>query len=245
LKCPTCCYVFSSKQGKSNHVRRGTCQAIVVADNNNYVTAIAPSISQQTNNITNNGNGDINTGTVNNTVNININGIGQENLAHLKNFSDKEMQRFMTNCLKNGPTGLCQLLVKTHFDDEHPENQNLRKMNKKDDFLEYHNGESWELGLHEDVLEDVFKTFEVHFAEYVDSFYDKLAVHKKTILDRFMKKVGEPLEWDFTSNDYDYTFDDTMTEQDKQEKKNRIYNMAVEYIYRHSRHKKQGVPSQV
>ena len=178
----------------------------------------------------------------NNTIvnNITINALGQESFQKLLENPTPELTKFMTNCIKNGPTGVCQLLIKKHFDDQQPENHNLRKLNKKDDFIEFHDGTDWQLGLYDNVLEDVFKVLEHHFTNFVDRFACQSQVLRKQWLDKFMKQVGEPLEWDFTSHEYDYEFNDNMTSEEKERLKNRVFNLAVEYIYRHS---KRGTPT--
>ena len=55
----------------------------------------------------------------------------------------------------------------------------------------------------------------------------------KAWLDKFMSSVGRPLEWDFSSEDYEYNED--ITEEKKDIFRENIYKLACEYIYWNSR----------
>jgi hypothetical protein len=66
------------------------------------------------------------------TNNITINNYGSENIDHI--LQDHE---FMTRCVKTMLSeGIPELLRKIHFDDEHPENQNVRLRSLKRDLME-------------------------------------------------------------------------------------------------------------
>ena len=233
--CSSCDCNCATWQGIRDHIsRRHESTALVVETTQPIVGEPAKTVinGDVNNGIINQGNMQVN----NNTQNIIINGLGKENISYLTESAD--FKRFMTNCIKNDIVGVCQLLVKKHFDKEHPENHNIRKLNKKDEFIEYHDGKEWQLGLYDNVLEDMFKLLERHFAEFVDRFACQSQVLRKQWLDNFMRKVGEPLEWDLTGFDYDYEFNENMSEEEKERLKNRIFRLACEYVYRHSRQMK-------
>jgi hypothetical protein len=180
--------------------------------------------------------GNLNNGTIRNETiinNITINGLGNEDIRYLT--EAPEYKRLMSDCIKNDIAGVCEFMVKKHLDKEHPENRNLRKMNRNDGFIEYHDGNNWKVSLFDNVLDDVFEQLKKHFVEFVDEFACESHVLRKDWIDKFMKRVGEPLEWDLTSGRYDYDFDEDMTDEDKFKLKTRIFKVACDYIYRHSR----------
>jgi hypothetical protein len=172
----------------------------------------------------------INNGTITNNTFV-INGLGEEDITYLTN--SRDYKRFMSHCIRDNIGGVCEFMVRKHLDQDHPENVNIRKLNKKDEFIEYHDGKTWKLGVSDNVLDDVFSKIEKDFANFVDMFVSQDHLLQKQWIDRFMKKVGEPLEWDLTSTSYDYEFSD-MSDDLKETMKARIYRIACQYIYRHS-----------
>jgi len=100
--------------------------------NNNIGTTIN-NISNS-NNITNNQ-------ITNNTqlqINTQINNYGSEDTSYITKEQYKEI-------LQNPFTGLSKLINIVHFNDEHPENNNLRIPNKKQSYIEYYDN-GWVIG---------------------------------------------------------------------------------------------------
>lgn len=171
-----------------------------------------------TNNVTNNG-----------TV-ININGLGKEDITYLADSAS--FKKFMTKCIRNEVDGVMDYLVKKHFDPVHPENHNLKKMIKKDDFMECYDGSKWKLRYSNDVLQDVFDNMYVAFANFVEeATYDGHL--KKVWVDNFMLSVGMPLDWDLSCDSYEYD-EKEMTEEQKDRLKEKLFMLAIEHIYRKS-----------
>lgn len=177
-------------------------------------------IQQQVNNV--------NRGTINN---ITINAIGKEDIGYLT--EHPKFQEFMVRCIRDRMEGVCNYLVKKHFDPAHPENHNLKKLNKKDDFMEVYDGRKWKLRYSEDILEDIFVNIQKDFADFVDQAFTENGKMKKVWMDNFMKQVGSPLDWDL-SNDM-YEFQGEVNDDTKRRLRNKIYKLACEYIYRHSK----------
>ena len=233
LQCSKCNHIFSSKQAKYRHMKKVDCsnkQIVLSADQQQH-----QQLATTTNNTVNNTNSNNNTINNNGNIinnNITINGFGQENIEHLRDFTSKTVQQLMNNCIKQGATGVCTLLNKIHFDNEHPENQNIRKLEKKNELIEYFDGNDWQKNISNYILEDIFRSLEKHFSHYVDHYVRRLDIHKKTALDKFMRQVCEPLEWDFTSDDYDYK--ERLTEDTKKRDREKIYSLAIDYIYHNS-----------
>ena len=169
-----------------------------------------------------------NNGTINN---ITINAFGKEDISYLTKHHN--FPAFMVKCIKEKIDGVCQLIVRKHFDPKHPENHNIKKNNRKDDFMECYDGRKWKPRYSQDVLDDLFINLQTDFANFVDQAISDNGLIKKLWLDNFMKHVGAPLEWDLANSNYD--FEDDERADDKQSAKNKIYKLACEYIYRHSK----------
>lgn len=169
-----------------------------------------------------------NNGTINN---ITINALGKEDISYLTQhprFGD-----FMVKCIKDKIDGLCQFIVRKHFDPNHPENHNIRKLNRKDEFINCYDGRKWNPRFSEDVLRDIFINIQTDFANFVDEAITDDGKIKKVWLDNFMKQVGAPLEWDLSTGDYE--FSEEIDDEIKETCRNKIYKLACEYIYRHSK----------
>jgi hypothetical protein len=185
--------------------------------------------------------GMINNGTINNTINntIVINGLGSENIDYLT--QSPEFERHIQNSIKHGVEGLGQLIYRIHFDEAHKENHNLRKLNKKDDFIEYHNGEVWQLGVVNHVLKRAFELIYKVYDDFItEGRYPINDVIKKQRLDEFVKEVAVPLGWDLTGGEYDFD-DSTISDQDKQRAYDNIIRYCKEFIYRMSKDLQQSL----
>lgn len=185
--------------------------------------------NQSSNNTNNINNGNLNQGTINN---ITINAFGKENIDYLLEHSG--YNAFMINCIKDRACGLMNFLLKKHFDPKHPENINIRKLNKKDDFMEINDGKKWRLRFKEDVLEDVFIHLQNNFSDFVEQCMTTADTNplKKQWLDNFMQDVGEPLNWDLSNDFYEYC--ENLPEEKKTKLKEKIYKLAIEHVYRSS-----------
>jgi len=168
-----------------------------------------------------------------NTANIiNINGIGKEDITFLTN--NPRFKSFMTSCIKNQLDGVMEYLEKKHFHPRHPENHNLKKLTKKDSFMECYDGTKWRLRYCDDILHDVFHNMQIAFAEFVETATEDGKL-KKVWLDNFMSTVGTPLDWDINCDNYENS--DNMTERQKLHLKERLFALAIEHIYKKSKQK--------
>jgi hypothetical protein len=144
LTCPRCMISFTTRQHKFRHIKKNNCEARSIIHartpnaqnnitNNNIETQ--NNIENQ-NNITNNTTNNIDN-TINNTI-ININNYGKERLDYLT--FDKMFTIFKNS--NNIPTLLAKEI---HFNDNFPENNNIKYENvktaliKKDDKFIYKN----------------------------------------------------------------------------------------------------------
>jgi len=172
----------------------------------------------------------INNGTIQNIQqNIQVNALGNEDISHIT--EHRNFKNFMAKCIRDKIDGVCEFLVKKHFDDKHPENHNLKKL-RRDDFMEVFDGRKWKIRYSDDILDDVFLYMHRDFANFVDEAISDEGLLKRVWLNNFMKTVGEPLEWDLTNEDF--TYQEEMTPDQKSEMRTKIYKLACEYIYRNS-----------
>ena len=76
----------------------------------------------------------------NNTQNINIhiNNLGEENIKHID-------YKYYNNILKGIYGAVPKLVEKIHFDNEHPENQNIKLTNKKEPYIKIRKNNKWKL----------------------------------------------------------------------------------------------------
>ena len=111
-----------------------------------------------TNNNTNNS-----TNNSHNTTNniININNYGDEDTKYIT--SD-----YILKLLKNKPAKAIPELIKyTHFNKEHPENQNIKITNKKEPYVKVRKNDKWELQDKEDTITDLIDRQQVHLMDEV------------------------------------------------------------------------------
>ena len=116
-------------------------------------------------NITNNTNNTNNTNTMNNSNNTNntiiINNYGDEDTKYIT--SD-----YILNLLKYKPAKAIPELIKhTHFNEEHPENQNIKITNKKEPYIKVRKNNKWELQNKEETITDLIDRQQVHLMDEV------------------------------------------------------------------------------
>ena len=232
-KCTECDKVFTTKSNLYRHTRicntRKTNaihnkiasleQALVLLQNSKDAAPTTSTTIQNANTIQNIQN------------NIHINGIGKEDISYITD--QPRFKRYMIRCLQDKMEGLCDYMVRKHFSPDHPENHNIRKLNKKDEFMDCYDGRKWRIKLTKKVLDEIFKNIEKEFTAFVDQAITEEGTIQKEWLDGFMREVGLPLEWDFTGDDYD--FEEDMPDEEKERLKTQMYGLACEYIYRHSK----------
>ena len=142
LTCPTCMISFSSRQSKSNHIKRNNCKprSIIYArtPNPNNLEKVQNNNIQNVEQLTNNINTQNNNNIQTQNNNFIINNYGSERLDYLN--YEKMLEIFKKSY--NIPTLLTKEI---HFNENFPENNNIRYENdksalvKKDDKFIYSN----------------------------------------------------------------------------------------------------------
>lgn len=245
--CTRCGKPFNSRQGKCQHMK--ICKATTKSDEMKELKEQLETHKQQVEElkllvtstkgggvINNHGtihHGDVNNGTINNNT-IVINGLGREDVSYLMNnedFKDRLIHQIKkVRVDKYQP--VLSLLDFKHFHSDHPSNHNLRKANKKDMFIEYHNGDTWVKRPSDDVLEQVFGYIHSQITTIIEeAMFDKRI--KADIADVFMKEVGEPLDWEVLTPDYEYQ--PQLKEVTKNTLRKKIYGLVCDHIYELSR----------
>jgi len=157
-KCKFCDKLFKSYYSKWRHQTQ-RCES----KNDNLISQIKDKIIEEL--IGKIGNQTVNN-TVNNTVNYNvnvtINAFGNENVSYIS-------QSFLDSLLKIPYSSVPKLLEHIHFNEEFPENKNVRITNKKDKLAEKNNGTSWEFipktVLINEMITNGFNILETHYEE--------------------------------------------------------------------------------
>ena len=116
--------------------------------------------------------GSNNTHTTNYT--IMINSFGKENLDYIS-------KDYISNIIKSGPiNSIPKLLKYIHFNPEHKENHNIKINNKKENYAQIFNGDSWE-----------YKDKKSTISDMSDRAYDILNNHYQVGANSYMDKFKE------------------------------------------------------
>lgn len=165
--------------------------------------------------------------------NIQINNFGREDISYMTDHP--RFQQFMIACIRGKASGVIEFLDKKHFNTNHPENNNLRKLNKKDKFMQVYKNGKWKLAFCDEVLEDVLHNIQDQFSKFVESeLYEHGGSLKKVWIDNFMKEVGVALDWDLSIGTYEFDTD-SISDEKKSELKKKIYMLLTEHIYQKSK----------
>ena len=139
--CEYCNKNFTRMYGLTKHLRickkKKEYNQLILSENNkdNKIKELEEKIKELNKN-TNIINQEINNHNIINTNNITINNYGEENIDHL---NKQYLLKLFTRTYRAIPL----LVEKVHFDNEHPENQNIRLTNKKLPYIEIRKNNKW------------------------------------------------------------------------------------------------------
>ena len=127
----------------------------------------------------------INTNTQNNdnsnnkTINhININNYGEENLEMLTD-------DFKKHCVRHPYYALIKIIEKIHFNDEYPENKNIRLLNKRDNKLQVRDNGKWNYRSKEVTIKEALDDSN----ERLEQFYEEKSKHFRKIIRLSCKEI--------------------------------------------------------
>ena len=231
--CPHCLKTFSCRQAKSKHVLKGKCTAVVKVNPTND-SANTPStsntiVNNNTNNTNcnNNINNSHNTTTTNNTIVLNA--FGKENLEYIINNMD-----FMKSCLMDKEYGVIKCFKELHYNDDKPENQNIKKKTRKDDFVDVFDGKRWNIRMMDYVYSIVMNNIESVFTEFMDNVsesddWEYLKKHIKI----FCNRLSLVLDWD-CENVKDKFHCREIKENEMKQMNQKMKKIIAETMYRES-----------
>ena len=168
-----------------------------------------------------------NNNTTNNTMIINIAPFGVWKEGHMQHIIDN--RPFMINCIKNKGVGICDLLRKMHFDEEYPENCNIRKPLKKEAFIDNHNGGRWVTDLPDKVLQKIVHEIGCVLMEFLNANV-KHRINDR-ILKSFMREVGIAMDWDLDTSEYELDYNDEINETTRTKTHQRMMQLINKCIY--------------
>ena len=180
-KCLYCCKEYSNKGNLNKHmktckIKKKELKEITIQhekEKNELMETVEKliiecsemkNIIENNRNIGSNNNNNNNTNsnnTTNNTTNniININNYGDENTKYIT-------KDFIVNLLKNKPfKAIPELIKHTHFNNDYPENQNIRLTNKKEPYVKIMKGDKWELQDRKETITDLIDKQQMHLTE--------------------------------------------------------------------------------
>tara|TARA_Y100000816_G_C26066874_1_gene560750 strand:+ start:916 stop:1425 length:510 start_codon:yes stop_codon:yes gene_type:complete len=162
--------------------------------------------------------------TINN--NITINAFGKEDLKYIT--SNPE---FLKQCLKDREYGLIECLKKIHYNEEQPQNQNIKKLNKKDDFVDIYDGNKWKLRMIDYAYTLVMNNLEKVFTDYIDNLAETEEWNSvKRTVKTFCNKVSTVLDWEFNNIDKNREVEDSEMKNMQQ----KLKKLITETLYRES-----------
>ena len=119
------------------------------------------------------------------TNNIIINNYGDENTKYIT-------RDYIIGLLKNKPAKIIPELIKyTHFNNAHPENQNIKITNKKD-YVKVRKNDKWELQDKDETIYDLIDRQQVHLMDEVVEKIESVAmILKKSNIKRCNELYNE------------------------------------------------------
>lgn len=198
--CEICNKVFTRKDNLIRHQNSRCKNKMSIEERVKKLESNTPVIYQTINNNTKNIS-NIESLKIENT--ININGYGSENLDYITD-------NYLKNLVSIPYTAIPKLIGEIHCNPNHIENQNIKKLNKKDRFIQYYNGNKWVLGDKKKILEDLVDSKMViledvvegdingklkeRFDEFKDKFYNGEDIRAKNVEDAEIEILNNNLK---------------------------------------------------
>ena len=111
---------------------------------------------------------------ISNTININVRAFGNENWEYLEN----EILKIM----KSVNTCIPKLVKNIHFNPDHPENHNIRILNKKENRIQIFDGKDWETRDKNDTIDSMGTNIIYHLEDnHEEGFIKKASLNQKKL----------------------------------------------------------------
>jgi len=164
--CEFCDKTFTRTYGLTSHLKKCKTkknQELVILEKNNEIKELKEMVEKllvETKGNTHISNSNNSNNTTNNmTNNIIIHNYGDEDLKYITG-------DYILKLLKNRPAKTIPELIKyTHFNDDHPENQNIKITNKKDPYIKVRKNNKWELQDKDETITDLIDRQQIHLLD--------------------------------------------------------------------------------
>ena len=225
LECEHCHKKFSRKDAKLRHIQKNRCVVLKkqfelakIDESKKIINSnVNSNNTNNTNNITNNTTNMNNSHNTNNTQNIiNINCYGKEDISYITN-------ELLEKVVNNPGYGIPRLVELIHFNPEHPENNNVKLINKKEPYLDFFNGESWTTADKSKVIGNLLMSKKELTDNYMD-YFEGDEEKKKNFAE--YEKYSTAIEF-FVNN---FVFDDPLMKPSKRLMK-KIYKHLEKDLY--------------
>jgi len=160
--CQFCDKTFTRKTGLTKHLK--CCKLKKIENENEKDTEIkelkeiVEKLLVEHKGNTNISNSNNNSHNTTNNI-ININNYGEEDTKYITG-------DYILKLLKNRPAKTIPELIKyTHFNDDHPENQNIKITNKKDSYIKVRKNNKWELQDKDETITDLIDRQQIHLLD--------------------------------------------------------------------------------
>jgi len=158
-----------------------------------------------TKNITNNANSNNTNNTNNNTFNI-IVAYGKEDLKKIN-------YNLITNAIKKGFNSVPNLTETIHFNNAHPEYQNIYIPDKTRPYVMFFDGIKWQLENKDEFLDGLYEKYK----DFLEEQYDIICEQYPNLKNKF-KTFKKFLDSQDTDNDTDYLSDSDINNKEKYDK---------------------------
>jgi hypothetical protein len=145
----------------------------------NKITIEKQNIENQNNNVNNVVEGDFNV-----DGDVKVVKFGDENLSYISDDTFKKI-------IGRGFKSLEEFMNHVHFNKDHPENHNIYVASMKDGHVITYNGERWDVGLADQVLDDLIQQKSDILEEKYDEIVDKLSPMESKKFNNFMNRKDD------------------------------------------------------
>ena len=97
--------------------------------------------------------------------------------------------QIMLNCLNTKEQGIMHLIKYIYFNPEHPENHNVKKTIKNDNYMKTYNGKEWNLSIATDGLYSILQKIEKEFSIFLEKMEDEGTRVKDPLMKKFMVSI--------------------------------------------------------
>jgi DNA-directed RNA polymerase subunit RPC12/RpoP len=168
IKCEKCGKSFSHSSSMYRHTKG--------CDGKNIVNIEQQNIEQHNTNVVE---GDFNV-----DGDVKVVKFGEENLSYISDDTFKKI-------IGRGFKSLEEFMNHVHFNKDHPENHNIYVASMKDGHVITYNGERWDVGLADQVLDDLIQQKSDILEEKYDEIVDKLSPMESKKFNNFMNRKDD------------------------------------------------------